>query len=104
MVLKANKSVSVCDTGLHFTEDTHGGPSASQSDPRRQPSPNQLTFDPSGTTWIPRVTVSQLKDNVHHALSRLTGGVMSVGICPLWKMMEQWSIMSPSNAGQEILL
>jgi len=23
MVLKANKSVSVCDTGLHFTEDTH---------------------------------------------------------------------------------
>lgn len=24
VVLKANMSVSVCDTGLHFTEDTHG--------------------------------------------------------------------------------
>lgn len=24
MVLKANTSVSVCDTGLHFMEDTHG--------------------------------------------------------------------------------
>lgn len=23
MVFKANTSVSVCDTGLHFTEDTH---------------------------------------------------------------------------------
>lgn len=29
---------------------------------------------------------------------------MSLGICPLWKMMEQWFIMSPSNAGQEIFL
>lgn len=24
VVLKADMSVSVCDTGLHFTEDTHG--------------------------------------------------------------------------------
>lgn len=44
------------------------GSSASQSSPWRQPSPNQLTFEPSATTWGPRVTVSQLKDNVHHAL------------------------------------
>lgn len=70
MVLKANTSVSVCDTGLHFAEDAHGGPTAPQSDPRRQASPNQLTFDPSGTTRVPRVVVSRLKNNVHRALLR----------------------------------
>lgn len=51
MVLKANTSVSVCDTGLHFTEDTNRVFSPPNQAPRRQPSPNQLTSEPSATTW-----------------------------------------------------
>lgn len=83
MVLKANTSVSVCDTGLHFTEDTNRVFSPPNQAPRRQPSPNQLTSEPSATTWGgPRVTVSRLKDNVHHA-PLPTDAFMSVGICLL---------------------
>lgn len=51
MVLKANTSVSVCDTGLHFTEDTNRVFSPPNQAPRRQPSPNQLTSELSATTW-----------------------------------------------------
>lgn len=51
MVLKANTSVSVCDTGLHFREDTNRVFNPPNQAPRRQPSPNQLTSEPSATTW-----------------------------------------------------
>lgn len=74
------RQTSVCkyvtqECTLQRTQDLEG-----------QTSPNQLTFDASATTWGSRVTVSRVKDIVHHAPFDRP---MLVGICPLWNMTEQ---------------
>lgn len=67
------------------------GSSASQSDPRRQASPNQLTFDPSGTTWDPRSHGQPAKRHIYIAL------FSPDGISHL-----AWHLSSPESGGNTV--
>lgn len=58
-VFRANMSMLVCDTGLHFPEDIQWAFSHPIR-PWRTATPHWLTPNPSGTTLVPKVTVSRL--------------------------------------------